>query len=77
MTPDPFWSNRFHRCALAAGFIAASEGRLDDALYVRELAYSLYEGGAFRDRAVMAVKTPDPCPNAAPPTPASLHALDT
>ncbi len=51
MSPaDPFWSNRFHWCALAAGFLAASEGRLDDALYVRELAYSLYEEGAFRDR---------------------------
>jgi len=50
MTSDEFWSNRFHYCALAAGFIAASEGRLDDALYVRELAYALYEEGAFRDR---------------------------
>ena len=50
MTSDEFWSNRFHYCALAAGFIAASEGRLEDALYVRELAYTLYEEGAFRDR---------------------------
>lgn len=50
MTPDDFWSNRFHYCALAAGFIAASEGRLADARYVRELAYALYEEGAFRDR---------------------------
>jgi hypothetical protein len=49
MTED-FWSNRFHHCALAAGFIAESQGRLADALYVRELAYSLYEEGAFRDR---------------------------
>jgi hypothetical protein len=49
--PQDFWDNRFHWCALAAGFIAASEGRLDDALYVRELAYSFYEEGAFRDRA--------------------------
>ncbi len=47
---DPFWQDRFHCCALAAGFIAASEGRLADALYVRELAYSLYEEGAFHDR---------------------------
>jgi hypothetical protein len=46
-----FWTTRFHWCALAAGFIAASEDRLDDALYVRELAYSLYEEGAFRDHA--------------------------
>ena len=36
---DDFWQDRFHYCALAAGFIAASEGQLDDALYVRELAY--------------------------------------
>jgi hypothetical protein len=37
--PNNFWSDRFHCCALAAGFIADSEGRLDDALYVRDLAY--------------------------------------
>jgi hypothetical protein len=49
MTSDEFWSNRFHYCALAAGFIAASENRLHDALYVRDLAYSLFEDGAFRD----------------------------
>ncbi len=47
---DEFWSDRFHFCALAAGFIAASEDKLGDALYVRELAYSLYKEGAFRDR---------------------------
>jgi hypothetical protein len=47
---DDFWSNRFHWCALAAGFIAAAEERLDDSAYLRELAYSLYEDGAFRDR---------------------------
>lgn len=52
MTADSqdFWDNRFHFCALAAGFIAASGGRLDDSLYVRELAYSFYEEGAFRNR---------------------------
>lgn len=49
-TNDDFWSNRFHWCALAAGFIAESEGRLSDALYVRELAYALFEDGAFRER---------------------------
>jgi len=49
MTED-FWANPFHWCALAAGFIAASEGRLDDSLYVRELAYRMFEEGAFRDR---------------------------
>ncbi len=47
---DEFWSNRFHYCALAAGFIAAAEGRLHDSFYVRELAYRMYEEGAFRDR---------------------------
>lgn len=47
---EAFWDNRFHRCVLAAGFIAVAEGRLDDSLYVRELAYSFYEEGAFRDR---------------------------
>ncbi len=49
-TGDPFWQNRFHHCALAAGFIAASEGRLGDSLYVKELAYALYEEGAFQNR---------------------------
>jgi hypothetical protein len=46
----PFWSDRFHWCALAAGFLAACEGRLDDSTYVKELAYEMYESGAFRDR---------------------------
>ncbi len=55
---DPFWQDRFHCCALAAGFIAASEGRLDDALYVRELAYSFYEEGAFQDRVEQAPLKP-------------------
>ncbi len=44
------WENRFNWCALAAGFLAASEGRIDDSRYVRELAYELFETGAFRDR---------------------------
>jgi hypothetical protein len=53
MNPDDdFWSNRFHHCALAAGFLAASEGRLDDSRYVQQLAYSLYEQRAFRGREV-------------------------
>jgi hypothetical protein len=63
MTPDPFWSNRFHWCALAAGFIAAGEDRLADALYVRELAYKLYEEGAFRDR-VKGTRQTQPKPTA-------------
>ena len=50
MTEAPFWTTRFHWCALAAGFIAEAEGRLDDSLYVRDLAYSMFEEGAFRDR---------------------------
>lgn len=55
---EPFWNNRFHWCALAAGFLAASEGRLDDSFYVKDLAYSFYEGGAFRDR--VPAKEPSP-----------------
>jgi hypothetical protein len=47
---DDFWSDRFHWCALAAGFIAASEGRLHDSEYVRRLAYQLYEEGAFAEQ---------------------------
>lgn len=47
---EPFWDNRFHWCALAAGFLAATEGRLDDSHYVKDLAYGFYESGAFRDR---------------------------
>lgn len=47
---DVFWENRFHWCALAAGFLAAAEGRLDDAGYVKKLAYEFFEAGAFRDR---------------------------
>lgn len=50
MTDDDFWFNRFHWCALAAGFLAAREGRLEDSDYVRRLAYAFYEDGAFRDR---------------------------
>jgi hypothetical protein len=46
--PDDFWSNRFHFCALAAGFIAVAEGRLADSTYVQRLCYDLYESGAFR-----------------------------
>jgi hypothetical protein len=44
------FNDRFHWCALAAGFIAASEDRLHDTLYVKELTYEFYEEGAFRDR---------------------------
>jgi len=32
MTLDPFWSDRFHRCALASGFLAATEDGLKDSL---------------------------------------------
>jgi hypothetical protein len=48
---DDFGSDRFHWCALAAGFLAASEGRLDDSEYVRRLAYQWYEEGAFAEEA--------------------------
>ena len=47
---DDFWRTRFHWCALAAGFLAASEGRLHDSRYVQRLANEFYESGAFRDR---------------------------
>jgi len=33
----------FHWCALAAGSIAAEDGRLDDSEYVRQLTYAMYE----------------------------------
>ena len=45
--PDDFWNDRFHSCALAAGFIAHSEGKLADSEYVKLLAYEMYEQGAF------------------------------
>ena len=48
---EEFWSNRFHHCALFAGFQAASEGRIGDSRYVQQLAYELYERGEFRERA--------------------------
>jgi putative addiction module component (TIGR02574 family) len=57
---DSFWQDRWHWCALAAGFTAACEGRLDDSLYVRDLAYRMFEEGAFRDRV-------DPTPPAQAP----------
>ena len=46
---EEFWENRFHWCALAAGFLAATEGRLDDSAYVQKLAYEFFEAGAFCD----------------------------
>ena len=46
---DDFWSNRFHVCALAAGFFAASQGRLADSDYVKRLAYHLYEYDSWPD----------------------------
>jgi hypothetical protein len=47
---DDFWDNRFHWCALAAGFQAAIEGQLGNSDYVRDLAYRMFEEGAFADR---------------------------
>jgi hypothetical protein len=52
MTPTTIWSDRFHWCALAAGFMAFLEGRLDDSCYVRDPTYRMYEDGAFADRAI-------------------------
>jgi hypothetical protein len=45
---DDFWQDRFHWCALAASFIAAAEGRLDDSQFLHVLAYEMYEDGAFK-----------------------------
>lgn len=56
---ENFWDDRFHWCALAAGFLAAGEGRLDDSGYVRRLTYELYESGTFRDRAAAFDKPPE------------------
>jgi hypothetical protein len=50
MTTEPIWNDRFHWCALAAGFLAASEGKLGDSEYCKRLTYEFYEAGAFRDR---------------------------
>ena len=55
---DPVWSNRFHWCALAAGFLAAAEGRIDDSRYVQKLAYELFEAGAFAEHAASFVRSP-------------------
>lgn len=57
---DLVWSNRFHWCAVAAGFIAHAESRLDESSYVKELAYEMYESGAFRDRITSSSQAVDP-----------------
>ena len=71
--PEDFWSNAFHWCALAAGFIAASEDRLGDSLYVRDLAYRMFEEGAFRDRVEQASSetSASACPSLSPPSPSA------
>jgi hypothetical protein len=56
---DLVWSNRFHWCAVAAGFIAHAESRLAESSYVKELAYEIYESGAFRDRVTSATQVID------------------
>jgi hypothetical protein len=57
---ENFWSNRFHWCALAAGFLAGSEGRIDDPRYVQELAYHFFDTGAFKKQAKSA-ESPSSC----------------
>jgi hypothetical protein len=52
------FNDRFHGCALLAGRIAWSEGRLGDRSYVQRLAYELYERGAFRGRAPSDLTSP-------------------
>jgi hypothetical protein len=50
MALDPeFWLDSFHFCALYAGKLAHAEGKLEDSGYVRQLAYRLYEEGAFKE----------------------------
>lgn len=46
---DTVFNDRFHWCALAAGFIATCEDRLNDSDYVKQLAYEFYEQGAFAE----------------------------
>jgi hypothetical protein len=48
---DQFWNDRFHWCALAVGFLAASEGWLHDSDRMKREVYAMYESGAFKDRA--------------------------
>ena len=76
MTRDPedFWSNRFHWCALAAGFLAAAEGRLSDSEYVKRLAYQAYESGAFRQRQQQLALSGPPAQSALPIQSASADA---
>jgi hypothetical protein len=59
---EDFWQNRFHLCALAAGFIAVSEGRVSESRYVQQLAYELYERGAFRGGTANSLTTAANCP---------------
>jgi hypothetical protein len=57
---DPFWSDRFHWCVLAAGFLAASEGRLDDSASVRESACRWYVSPARAHPLSASVAGPKP-----------------
>jgi hypothetical protein len=50
MAGAAFWDNRFHWCALAAGFLAVTEDRLAGSDYVRDLTYRMFEKGEFTDR---------------------------
>lgn len=47
--PDDFWSDRFQLCSWWAAVIAHAQGRLADSVFVRQIAYDLYENGAFKD----------------------------
>ena len=42
-SPDDFWDDPFHMCALRAGYIALMEGRFQDQEYVKKMAYEFYE----------------------------------
>ena len=69
---DEFWENRFHWCRLAAGFLAATEGRHDDSEYVKKLAYEYFEAGAFRDRVPSLKSSARSSSHSPPGRPASL-----
>jgi hypothetical protein len=62
MTDDIF-TDRFHWCALAAGFLAAAESHLHDSEFVRRVAYRWYEEGAFKreaaERAAVVANLPE------------------
>ena len=74
---DEFWENRFHWCVLAAGFLAAAEGRQNDDAYIKTLAYEFYETGAFRDRVPLREFSEEPTPHPLLDLPTGLSDLES